>query len=41
MSRVWLTGKITLRELKHEHPREYRAWLRRQRIQPEAENGDG
>ena len=34
MSRVWLDGKITLRELKQHHPREYRAWLRRQRIQP-------
>ena len=39
MSRLWLNGKITLRELRHEHPREYRAWLRRQRIQP-TENGE-
>jgi cytochrome b subunit of formate dehydrogenase len=41
MSKVWLSGKITLRELQHEHPREYRAWLRRQRIQPDVENGNG
>ena len=43
MSRVWLDGKITLRELQEHHPREYRAWLRRQRIQPaapRAENGE-
>ena len=43
MSRVWLDGKITLRELQEHHPREYRAWLRRQRIQPAAtrtENGE-
>lgn len=39
LSKVWLDGKVTLRHLKEEHPREYRAWLRRQRIQP-AENGE-
>lgn len=39
MSRVWLTGKVTLRELKEHHPREYERWLRRQRIQRRAEGG--
>jgi len=33
MSRVWLDGKITLRELKEKHPQEYARWLQQQRIQ--------
>lgn len=32
MSRVWLDGKITLRELKRHHPKEYEHWLRAQRV---------
>jgi formate dehydrogenase gamma subunit len=31
MSRVWLDGKITLRELKAHHPKAYERWLRQQR----------
>lgn len=33
MSRVWLDGQITLRQMKEHHPREYERWLREQRIQ--------
>jgi formate dehydrogenase subunit gamma len=33
MSRVWLDGQITLRQMKDHHPREYERWLRQQRIQ--------
>lgn len=32
MSRVWIHGKTTLREMKEHHPREYERWLRKQRI---------
>jgi len=39
MSKVWINGQVTLRELKEHHPREYQRWLRRQRIQPP--EGDG
>jgi cytochrome b subunit of formate dehydrogenase len=37
MSRVWLHGKISLRELKQHHPHEYERWLRQQRVQRAAE----
>ena len=40
LSKVWINGKITLRDLKEHHPREYQSWLRRQRIQPPTENGE-
>lgn len=33
MSRVWLDGRVTLRELREHHPREYQRWLRQQRVQ--------
>jgi hypothetical protein len=33
MSRVWLDGKMTLRELRENHPREYAHWLRDERAQ--------
>jgi formate dehydrogenase gamma subunit len=35
MSRVWLDGKVTLRDLKEHQPKEYERWLRRQRLQPD------
>lgn len=41
LSRLWIDGKITLRELKEHHPREYQGWLRRQRIQPPEGDGEG
>ncbi len=31
MSRVWLDGKMTLREIRAHHPREYAYWLRNER----------
>ena len=34
MSTVWLDGKVTLREIKQHHPRQYQRWLRRQQLQP-------
>jgi cytochrome b subunit of formate dehydrogenase len=37
MSRVWLDGQMSLRELKEHHPAAYRRWLRQQRIQRQAE----
>jgi len=40
LSKVWINGKVTLRDLKEHHPREYRSWLKRQRIQPPGENGE-
>lgn len=40
MSRVWLDGKLTLRELKRHHPKEYGRWLRQQRIQRVSEVPD-
>lgn len=35
MNRVWLDGKMTLRELKAHHPLEYERWLREQSMQPD------
>ena len=40
MNKVWLTGKVTLRELKEHHPRQYERWLRRQRAQPGRRESD-
>ncbi|MBI2535567.1 MAG: cytochrome b/b6 domain-containing protein [Gemmatimonadetes bacterium] len=40
LGKVWIDGKITLRDLKEHHPREYRSWLRRQRIQPPDDAAD-
>jgi formate dehydrogenase gamma subunit len=40
MSRLWLDGTVTLRELKEHHPREYQAWLRQQQEQSAPGPGD-
>lgn len=37
MSRVWLDGKVTLREMKEHHPRQYARWLEQERARRAAQ----